>query len=39
MEQEFQQRIIDSEEANEIWEYIKEFYGLNSGIENDSLEW
>ena len=30
IEQEFQQKIIDSEEANEIWEYIKDFYGINS---------
>ena len=41
--EEFQQRIIESEEANEIWECMKEFYDdfMESiqEIECDGLEW
>lgn len=41
--EEFKQRVIDADEANEIWECMKEFYDdfveLVQETENDDFEW
>lgn len=37
--EEFRRKVMESEEADEIWEYMKEFYADSFGQIDDDLEW